>query len=233
MNACPERNLLHFFATGSRSSWAQGTASLTFGHAGHNYLRGPYRDAAATEPWIHLQEPETWHALGFFRRPQTRNAFRYLLLQVDPDELEAALWKWVTDGLGLQLSEDDLQAVSLDGKTLRGAFTEHQRAMHVLAILDQQTGCILNQTVMDPVTNEAKASLKMLTEMVVKGRVVVADAMFCQRDVCQEILDSGGDYYVIVKDNQPDPKNVTLSREVQNAFVESKAFSPSREEKVA
>ena len=73
----------------------------------------------------------------------------------------------------------------------------------------------------------------MLTEMVVKGRVVVADAMFCQRDVCQEILDSGGDYYVIVKDNQPDPKNVTLSREVQNAFVESKTFSPSREEKVA
>lgn len=230
MNACPERNLLHFLQQipdprgrqGQRHSLSAMLATIIC--AVLSGCRG-YR---AIAQWIHLQEPETCHALGYFRRPPTRNAFRYLLLQVDPEELEAALWKWVTEGLGLQLSDDDLQAVSLDGKTLRGAFTEHQRAMHVLAILDQQTGCILNQTVMDPTTNEAKASLKMLTEMVVKGRVVVADAMFCQRDVCQKILDSGGDYYVIVKDNQP-----SVKREVQNAFVESKAFSPSREEKVA
>lgn len=33
--------------------------------------------------------------------------------------------------------------------------------------------------------------------------LVVGDAMFCQRDVCQEILDSGGDYLLAVKENQP------------------------------
>ena len=31
----------------------------------------------------------------------------------------------------------------------------------------------------------------------------MGDALFCQRDLCQQILDSGGHYFVAVKDNQP------------------------------
>ena len=30
--------------------------------------------------------------------------------------------------------------------------------------------------------------------------------MFCQRELCGEIVDSGGDYLFVVKDNQPDLK---------------------------
>ncbi len=52
-------------------------------------------------------------------------------------------------------------------------------------------------------TNEAKAALSLLESLVLEGRVVVGDAMFCQRDVCEKILDQGGDYLVIVKGNQP------------------------------
>jgi hypothetical protein len=36
------------------------------------------------------------------------------------------------------------------------------------------------------------------------GRVVTGDALYCQRDVCRQILDGGGDYLVSVKENQPD-----------------------------
>jgi predicted transposase YbfD/YdcC len=32
---------------------------------------------------------------------------------------------------------------------------------------------------------------------------VIGDAMFCQRELCQQIIDSGGDYLVAVKENQP------------------------------
>ena len=30
--------------------------------------------------------------------------------------------------------------------------------------------------------------------------------MFCQRDICQQIIDDGGDYLIVVKDNQPELK---------------------------
>jgi hypothetical protein len=33
--------------------------------------------------------------------------------------------------------------------------------------------------------------------------VVTGDALFCQRNLCQQVLAAGGDYLLIVKDNQP------------------------------
>jgi hypothetical protein len=37
----------------------------------------------------------------------------------------------------------------------------------------------------------------------VRGRIITGDALFCQRDLCQQIIDRGGDYVFAVKDNQP------------------------------
>lgn len=179
------------------------------------------RGYRAIAQWIRLQSVATWHALGYFRKPPTRNAFRDLLLLLDPDAVEAALWQWVVEGLGLELSEEQFAAVVIDGKTLRGSLERHRRAVHVLAALDLATGGILGQTPVHEDTNEAKAALQFLQRLVLEGRVVVGDAAFCQRDVCQRVLDSGGDDLVLVKDNQP-----ALKREIVNAFVEPGGFSP-------
>jgi len=35
------------------------------------------------------------------------------------------------------------------------------------------------------------------------GRLVTGDALYCQRQLCQQILDAGGDYLIVVKANQP------------------------------
>ena len=36
-----------------------------------------------------------------------------------------------------------------------------------------------------------------------EGRLITGDAMFCQRDLSQEILDAKGHYLWFVKENQP------------------------------
>lgn len=64
-------------------------------------------------------------------------------------------------------------------------------------------GGVLSQQAVDPTTNEAKAALELLKTIILKGRLISGDAMFCQRDICQQIVDSGGDYLCVVKDNQP------------------------------
>jgi predicted transposase YbfD/YdcC len=96
--------------------------------------------------------------------------------------------------------------------------------VHLLSILDQQTGCVLSQTAVDEKTNEAKVALSLLETLVLRGRVVVADAMFCQREVCEAILQQGGHYLIVVKDNQP-----TLRRDLEAAFADEAAFSPLRQ----
>ena len=40
------------------------------------------------------------------------------------------------------------------------------------------------------------------TLLPVAGNTITGDALYCQRDYCQQIRDAGGDYLVIVKKNQ-------------------------------
>jgi len=166
------------------------------------FLQGA-RGYFAIAQWIHCQEPQFWHELGYTRRPPKLGAFRKLLMKLPAERFEQAVRAWVAHCLDDPATSRTLQPVAMDGKTLRGALQPHGRAMHLLSVLDQATGCTLGQTRVDEQTNEAKTALELLRSLVLKGRVVTGDAMFCQREVCQEVLDQGGHYLLVVKDNQP------------------------------
>ncbi len=43
---------------------------------------------------------------------------------------------------------------------------------------------------------------KVLEALPLKGRLVTADALYCQRELCAQIREAGGDYLLIVKANQ-------------------------------
>jgi predicted transposase YbfD/YdcC len=70
-------------------------------------------------------------------------------------------------------------------------------------------------------TNEHKAALELLGVLPLAGKVVTGDALFCQKDVRDKVLEGGGDYLWTVKDNQP-----RLHFDVAALFAESAAFSP-------
>jgi hypothetical protein len=178
------------------------------------------RSYSAITEWIHAQEPEIWHWLGFFRKPPTLNAFRKLLMRLSPVALEAALRPWVDGLLGENLpSGEALQPVAMDGKSLCGTLSEYGQAIHLLSLLDQQTGFTLRQLEVPGKTNEHKAALALLKSLVLKGRLITGDAIFCQRDLCQQIVDDDGHYFFLVKDNQP-----ALKQAIQAEF--EPAFSP-------
>jgi hypothetical protein len=58
---------------------------------------------------------------------------------------------------------------------------------------------------------------------VLEGRLITGDAMFCQRDLSQQVVDAGGHYLWFVKENQP-----TLLADIKAAFAPATegAFSP-------
>jgi predicted transposase YbfD/YdcC len=151
------------------------------------------RSYSALAQWIHDQEPEFWHLLGFTRRPPKLGAFRQLLMKLSPPALEAVLRPWVEHLLDRPVPQDDqaLQAVALDGKSLRGTWAEYGRALHLLSVLDQGTGFTLAQLEVDGQTNEHKTALSLLKTLLLKGRVVTGDTLFCQRDLCQQIVNQG------------------------------------------
>ena len=156
--------------------------------------------------WIHAQPRELWYLLGYFRRPPTSGAFRYLLTKLSPEALEQALREWIAPLVGDRLAHERARAVAIDGKTLCGTLGEHGRSLELLSLFDERTGCVLSQMEVPQNTNEAKAALAILRTLVLTGRVITADAMFCQSEICRQIIDSGGDYLIVVKDNQRELK---------------------------
>ena len=140
-------------------------------------------------------------------------------MTVDPAALAEALMKWITEGLGITICDEELQAIIIDGKTLKGTREKHHRAYQTLALLDQKTGFALSETPVEPTTNEAKTGLELLKDMVLKGKIVVGDAAYCDQEICSRIVDSEGDCLVIVKDNQP-----TLHHDARAAFVVPEGF---------
>jgi hypothetical protein len=128
-----------------------------------------------------------------------------LLLALKPEVLETVLRQWMADVVELP-PVNDVQPVAMDGKTLCNTLSAHQRNVHLLSLLDQATGGVLSQQAVPPTTNESKTAVELLKTIVLKGRLVTGDAMFCQRELCKEVVDSGGDYLFVVKDNQPELK---------------------------
>jgi hypothetical protein len=177
------------------------------------------RSFAAIAQWGRSQDIGLMHRLGFTRTPPTPGAYRYLFLRLPADALEAALAGWIAP-LARPAAEQ-LRPTPMDGKTVRGSHSPLRAAVHLLSLLDGPTGGVLRQTAVDSKTNEHKAALALLEGLVLEGRLVTADAMFCHRDVAERILARGGHYFFVVKDNQE-----TLLQDIQAAF--EPAFSPLR-----
>ena len=174
------------------------------------------RGYKAIAQWTRAQSSTVWQWLGFERRPPCANSFRNLLLALPPETLESVLQQWMATVLGQPLP-DATRGTSLDGKTLCNTLTAHERNVHLISLLDQTLGGVLSQQAIPPSTNEAKAALELLRTILLEGRLITGDAMFCQREVCQQIVDRGGDYLLVVKDNQPELK-AAIAAEFQPGF---------------
>ena len=175
------------------------------------------RGCDAIAQWVRNQDAKIWHTLGFKRKPPCANTYRTVLALIPPELLEPIIQAWIAPLIPEPGPNDPPQPVALDGKTLCGTLDKHQRSIHLLALFDQRTGGVLRQLAMPPTTNEHKTAMKLLKTLVLKGKVITGDAMFCQRDLCQQIVDSGGDYLVMVKDNQPELK-AAISAEFEPSF---------------
>ena len=85
--------------------------------------------------------------------------------------------------------------------------------MHLVSAYAAGSGAVLAQVAAPGKGQELAAARKVLGQVPLEGRVVVADALLRQREVCQQIVAVGGDYLLPVKENQP-----TLHQDLVEAF---------------
>lgn len=177
------------------------------------------RSYSAIAQWAHDHDIALMHRLGFHRTPPKSGGIRKVLIALDLKAFEAALSRWAEAVLGRPAAASGAppQALALDGKTARGSLDGLGKAVHLLSLMAHESGLTVAQAAVpdgvEDKTNEHKAALRLLEGLVLRGRLVTGDAMFCQRDLCRQVVAAGGDYLVFVKENQP-----TLRDDIAMAF---------------
>ena len=103
---------------------------------------------------------------------------------LDPD----AFQQWFT-GFMQQFAEGgaDAGVLVLDGKTLRRSYdrAEQRSPLHPVSTWAEEQRLVLGQLAVDAKSNEITALPKLLEMPTLRGKVVTADAMHCQRQVAQ------------------------------------------------
>ncbi|HKY05789.1 MAG TPA: ISAs1 family transposase [Blastocatellia bacterium] len=97
----------------------------------------------------------------------------------------------------------ELEPIAIDGKTLCGSSKQGAKDAHLLSCLSHRLGIVLAQIAVDDKTNEITKVDDLLEGLVLTGKVVTGDAMITQRAIAESIVSRGGDYLLVVKDNQP------------------------------
>jgi predicted transposase YbfD/YdcC len=93
--------------------------------------------------------------------------------------------------------------VALDGKTLCGSRDGQNTALHMVSAYATASGLCLGQEGTRGKGNELSGVKTLLDTLMLKGCIVTIDALGCQTEVAQKILERGGDYLLAAKDNQP------------------------------
>src|SRR5690606_30536099 len=94
--------------------------------------------------------------------------------------------------------------IAIDGKTARGSgdLQDAKKALHVVSAWSSANNLVLGQIAVDEKSNEITAIPKLLEMLDFQGQIVTIDAMGCQRDIAEKILEKGGDYILALKGNQ-------------------------------
>jgi DDE family transposase len=164
-----------------------------------------YRSYSAIAEWGRSYDPALVRALGFTHDPTPCAAtFSNVFRRLDRAELEARLGAWAETVLQATAPAEgtSLEAVALDGKSLRGSRKQGAPAAHLLSAVSHRLGLTLGQRAVPDKTNEIPVAPQLLAGLVLAGRVFTMDALLTQRAIAQTIVDGGGDYVMVAKDNQ-------------------------------
>lgn len=171
----------------------------------------------AVAEWAKDLNRDTLRRLGSRRwTPPSEPTIRRVLQKLDAERLDAAIGRWLLQQSGLKG-----QALSVDGKTLRGAHDAGQRPPHLLSAILHQEGVVVAQRAVGEKTNEIPEVPRLLAPLPLQGAVVTLDAMHTQHATARYLVEEKkADYLFTVKDNQP-----TLRQDLADLHLE--AFSPS------
>ena len=137
--------------------------------------------------------------LGLPHGIPSHDTFRDLFCHLAPALFQDCFTAWV-NAVCARLG---VQHVQIDGKSLRGSRGLEGTCLHLVSAWVGANSLTLGQVAVEDKSNEITAIPKLLKLLELQGALVSIDALGCQKDIAQAIRDTGADYLLQVKGNQP------------------------------
>jgi predicted transposase YbfD/YdcC len=136
-----------------------------------------------------------------------------ILASLDSEQFQRCFVAWVASLIGVPEG-----VVAIDGKTVRRSKGTGKAAIHMVSAFAARQRLVMGQVKVADKANEIVAIPKLLNMLAIEGAVVSIDAMGCQRDIAQKIVDKKADYILALKGNQG-----TLRDDVELFVAEQKS----------
>ena len=137
--------------------------------------------------------------LPFLNGTPSHDQLGAIFAWLDAERFQRAFVAWVAARMGVPA-----EVIAIDGQTLRRS---HQKkggkaAIHMVSAFAARQRIVLGQLKVGEKSNEIIAIPKLLEMLAIEGAIVTIDAMGCQRDIAQKIVDKKADYVLALKGNQ-------------------------------
>ena len=131
--------------------------------------------------------------------PPSHDTFSRVFRLLAPEPFETAFAKFTATFAGALKG-----VVAIDGKALRGAYERGRKSspLHLVNVWAAEARLVIGQR-LAPGRNEVLGAQQALALLSLEGCIVTADALHCRADTAQTILDTGADYALALKANQP------------------------------
>lgn len=145
----------------------------------------------------------------------SHDTFARVFRRIAPEEFQEGFRKWTG-----ALCERVEGVVAIDGKTVRRSKdrTLGKSAIHMVNVWAVEQGLTLAQAKVDDKTNEITVIPMLIKLLDLTDTIVTIDAMGCQTEIAQTIIEQQADYVLAVKDNQ-----LTLREDIADQFEQAPA----------
>ena len=135
---------------------------------------------------------------GITKTPSESTLLR-ILNMVSGDAVSECVIKIMREKIGLPG-----EIIAVDGKTICSTAKKNsnREKLHILTAYMTENGVTLGQLAVNEKTNEIPVMRELLDMIDIKGKIITADAMHCQKDTVEKIIEQGGDYVIGLKGNQ-------------------------------
>lgn len=128
------------------------------------------------------------------------DTFARVFARLNPEQFQACFLNWVKSLVSLS----DGEVVAIDGKTLRQSYdsADGKAAIHMVSAWATTNRLVLGQRKVDAKSNEITAIPQLIKALELEGCIVTIDAMGCQKQIAQQIIERKADYVLALKENQ-------------------------------